>query len=72
MLNFCTKSSMDAELNFTLEVGNRVEVRRPRERGIGVVKSIDEAYHIWIVLEGVVEFDKVYGVGGDWYISEKL
>lgn len=52
-----------------LEVNDRVEVCRPHERGIGVVRKVDDMYHIWIVLEGVVKFDKIYGVGGGWYIS---
>ena len=63
---------MNPELNFTLEPGNVVEVLRPHEAAIGTVRKVDENYHIWIILSGVVEFDKIYGVGGGWYISQKI
>jgi len=60
------------KLNFTLIKGDKVEVARPHERGIGRVEKVDETYHIWITNEGVIEFDKVYGVSGGWHISQKL
>jgi len=60
------------KLNFTLIKGDKVEVARPHELGIGRVEKVDETYHIWIVNDGVVEFDKIYGVGEDWHISQKL
>ena len=62
---------MHTELNFTLEKGSVVEVRRPHTKAIGTVRRVDEFYHIWIAPD-VVEFDKIYGIGGGWYISEKI
>lgn len=60
------------ELNFALEKGNIVEIRKPHQWAIGTVVRAGETYHIHIVTEGIVEFDKIYGVGGGWYISEKI